>query len=184
MLCRICGQKTVQIDTVTCVKGHAHLGTAPFALPVVDVPLYRCPNCGHAQTPYLLDDAYYDDYDCRETENSLTYYTYTDSIYSQRLEKLQGLNNGKSILDIGCGAGDALLAAQEYYERCVGVEPSLRECQAARKRGLCVINSYFDSTVQFEQPFDAAMCNMVFEHLESPATVLKKAHDVLPPPMA
>ena len=179
MKCRICGMEMKLIDIIeNCVEGHVYFGEKPYQLPTKKVELYQCAICGHAQIDNLIEDTYYDVYECRD-ENTTAYYAYTENIYDERLKKLQSLNGGKSLLDIGCGTGDLLSCAQKYYDKCVGVEPSSSEYAVAKERGYKVTNSYFDDSFNMDEKFDAFTCNMVFEHLENPATVLQAANRIL-----
>lgn len=41
-----------------------------------------------------------------------------------------------SVLDIGCGRGDAMEIANKYFDICEGVEASEMECESARKEGI------------------------------------------------
>lgn len=178
MNCRVCDQKMQMIDKIKCINGHARLNDKPFEIPFIELELYQCSNCGHVQTENCLDNDFYDDYEGRENGASC-YWSDADSIYCRRMEKLHSLNQGKNILDIGCGTGYALLAAKKYYDRCVGIEPSRNDYNIATKRGLNVINSYFDLDIQMQENFDAIMCNMLLEHLDNPREFLKMANCVL-----
>lgn len=69
--------------------------------------------------------------------------------------------------------GDALEAAQKYFNDCIGVEPSFEECKRARIKGLHVIHSYLDNSLVFNKKISAFITIMVFEHIDNPLETLK-----------
>ena len=180
MHCRICSTKMNTLSKIdNCVIGHSTLRDKVFEMPVCEVELFVCPNCFHMQIENMIEEDYYDIYECNN-EDTTMYYSQTDSVYLKRIEKLKKYGaEGNSFLEIGCGNGYLLNLAKQYYEDVLGVEPSKSECEIASRRGLNVINTYFDKDLRIEKTYDAFASFMVFEHLEKPMEVLGKAFDIL-----
>lgn len=178
MKCRICNSLMKKIDKIRSIKGHVTFSGEPYDMPVCFVDLYVCLKCGHYQIENFIEETFYDEYEFQD-ENISMYYSQTENIYNKRLEKLWNFNHGESLIDIGCGTGDFMQSAGKYYNKVVGIEPSVKEYSVAIKKGLSVIHAYFDDNLDIKEKFDAVACNMVFEHLENPCDVLKKMNDIL-----
>jgi SAM-dependent methyltransferase len=85
------------------------------------------------------------------------------------------------LLDVGCGSGDFVLAAQNAGWDALGIEVGDRQVEAARKRGAnavkCADFLLFDATGRF----DAVTFHHVIEHVPSPKRYLHKAGALLRP---
>jgi SAM-dependent methyltransferase len=85
------------------------------------------------------------------------------------------------VLDVGCGAGALTVAIHAGKNNEVAcVEPDPLRSAAARARGLCVHEGFFDA--KFAQgcgTFDVIVFADVLEHLADPSAVLRMARDCL-----
>lgn len=88
-----------------------------------------------------------------------------------RIVEIKG--KGCSFLEIGCGIGDFLKMAKPNFSRVVGIEPSKRYAEEAKKNGLEVVNDYADNpNLSVNGKFDAFGSRQVFEHVPNPVAVL------------
>lgn len=130
----------------------------------IDITIQTCPSCGFVCLPLSLSEAYYDDY---VNVPSL-------SAHAQQFQQQQARQfvqrfglQGAHVLEVGCGDGYFLSALQEHGARASGIEPSLRQSEIARARGLDVEIGILDKQrVLAKAPFDAFVTRQVFEHVE------------------
>jgi SAM-dependent methyltransferase len=88
----------------------------------------------------------------------------------------------RSFLDIGCGMGAYLLAAQSLGYEALGFEPSENHARVATKiLNLSVIADYFSKERVGDRRFDLIMLSHVIEHIYAPADFLKEILAVLKP---
>ena len=89
---------------------------------------------------------------------------------------------GADLLDIGCGMGSYLLAAQDLGMRALGFEPSQSHSLTARQVwNLPVIGDYFTADKVGERRFDIAILSHVIEHIYEPRPFIDKILSVLKP---
>src|SRR3546814_2758683 len=81
----------------------------------------------------------------------------------ERAERVAG--KGGSILDVGCGTGDVLVAAAERGWRAVGVEPVPESADIAVERGLDVHCALLQESGLPEASFDLVTAYHVVEHM-------------------
>jgi 2-polyprenyl-3-methyl-5-hydroxy-6-metoxy-1,4-benzoquinol methylase len=87
------------------------------------------------------------------------------------LELLElGMPAGK-VVDVGCFDGFLLRQLPDRYSR-YGIEPS-SAAERAAENGIAIIGSGFDSLLEHEGRFDAAVCVDVMEHVVEPSTLLR-----------
>ncbi|MGN0739640.1 MAG: methyltransferase domain-containing protein [Treponema sp.] len=141
MNCRICGSRMSLFENVrNCLYGQMEYKKNPFTIPVKNMCLYKCPKCTHVQSEYDLDDDFYDSYSMWEGASQ---YVGSKELAVQRIKKiLHFVPNAKSILDIGCGTGDFLEVAKNYFPYCYGVEPS-QNALIPHSEGVSVFQGYF-----------------------------------------
>jgi len=88
---------------------------------------------------------------------------------------------GHELLDVGCGLGGVLLAAQHDGWDAVGVELSSWAVKEGRKHGARILEgSLVEAGLQASR-FDAVSMFDVLEHLPSPVPTLREAHRLLKP---
>jgi len=176
MKCRICDSTTQLLEEVTeCIDGHASLQNRPYQINRTNMEVYKCDSCLHMQSHYELPKSYYDGYDLY-SESEQTYYGLNEKKIEERIVKLRGLaeyTRGQFV-DVGCGRGDTLDIAMHYFDKCIGIEPSEKECQKAILKGHKVMKGYLDADTTFSDEIGAFYSSMVFEHLEAPLDALKQ----------
>jgi SAM-dependent methyltransferase len=85
--------------------------------------------------------------------------------------------NGR-LLDVGCGNGETLKIASEFYD-CFGLEPSSQAAASARARGFPIIESTLEEAEMVAGSFDVVLLDSVIEHVNSPHAFLKKVNRIL-----
>jgi 2-polyprenyl-3-methyl-5-hydroxy-6-metoxy-1,4-benzoquinol methylase len=88
---------------------------------------------------------------------------------------------GQTLLDLGCGNGDFLLAAREAGWTVRGIDPDPQAVELARQRGLDARVSSLDALAELPERFDAITLSHVLEHLHDPAQTLADIHRLLRP---
>jgi 2-polyprenyl-3-methyl-5-hydroxy-6-metoxy-1,4-benzoquinol methylase len=86
-----------------------------------------------------------------------------------------------TLLDVGCGWGQALLYFRGQGMRCAGFDPVPEAVAYATRRGLDVRVAGFGNMNVFERSFDVITLFNVLEHLARPEVVLAQLHDLLVP---
>lgn len=78
-----------------------------------------------------------------------------------------------SILDVGCGWGQALLHFKKLGASCYGFDPAIEAVEYGIRQGLNVKHCGVESMDVFDgKKFDVVMLNNVLEHLAEPVDVL------------
>ncbi|MFA5402365.1 MAG: class I SAM-dependent methyltransferase [Candidatus Omnitrophota bacterium] len=95
---------------------------------------------------------------------------------------------GSSLLEIGCGSGNVLLALSSSFKECIGVEFSevrageLSKLFESNPRVKILTGNVEDKELDFpESYFDAILLNSVLEHLVEPISALKYLYKLLKP---
>lgn len=87
---------------------------------------------------------------------------------------------GSRLLDIGCGNGTLLEAAQDRGAEAVGITISPPQVQRCRKRGLDVLLlNYRDIAAEWMGYFDAIIANGSVEHFVQPRDVINGKADAI-----
>ena len=79
-----------------------------------------------------------------------------------------------SILDIGCGWGQALIYFKQKGFQCYGFDPAPEAIEYAKKEGLTVQVAGLDKMNVFEKKFDVVILFNVLEHLQDPVRVVEE----------
>lgn len=97
-------------------------------------------------------------------------------------EKFEGFK-GKSVLEIGCAAGDLLMQIRREGANVRGIEISDFAAEIARKRGLDVTTGTIEDccATDYRNRFDIVMAFEVIEHVLSPTLFLKKCAEIVRP---
>lgn len=88
---------------------------------------------------------------------------------------------GQTLLDLGCGNGDFLLAAREAGWTVHGIDPDPQAVEMTRQRGLDARVASLDTLANLPERFDAITLSHVLEHLHDPAQTLADIHRLLRP---
>lgn len=83
------------------------------------------------------------------------------------------------LLDVGCGSGYFLWAAQSLGYRAEGLEIDPKACAQARSHGLTVHQGSFPNTGLESDTFDQITMSHVLEHLHDPVGALQEAYRIL-----
>lgn len=83
------------------------------------------------------------------------------------------------LLDIGCGRGEALVAAAQAGWEAIGVEPSAEFAAAGRALGVEIVNGTVADLTEPEHSFDLVMLSGVLEHVYDPLEMLRAARSYL-----
>lgn len=184
MYCRICGTRIDKYEEINDVEVTVNdLYEVYTNTPKMKVKIYCCPICRHIQTENRLSDTYYRDFNLmnlgKRSVQSGGNASKRTGYYREVLKRLRelGVDNEK-ILDIGCGHGTVLKEASDFFETCVGVEPSNIECEIARENGCHVINAFFDESFS-ERDYSAFISTQVFEELPNPVETIKMCETIL-----
>ena len=101
---------------------------------------------------------------------------------ARRLRLLRCHANGRELLEVGCGAGDFLLAARDAGWRVRAVEYSNRMAEALRREmGLDVRTGELLPGMWPRDAFDVVVFWDVLEHVRDPLAALESAEDCLRP---
>src|SRR5258708_9625296 len=91
-------------------------------------------------------------------------------------------NPAARFLDVGCGMGGYMLAAQQLGFQVLGFEPSLNHAHVAIDvLNLPVITDYFSIEQLNQQSFDVVMLSHVIEHIYEPGNMVRSLISILKP---
>lgn len=111
--------------------------------------------------------------------------------FKEKVLELVELENGESLLDIGCGTGSLLITAKLKYSksRIVGIDPDQTVLDIARKKisksniEVELIKAYGEELPFKPSTFDAVVSVLVFHHVptEIKKQIIKEVYRVLKP---
>ena len=157
---------------------------------------FRCRACGTTQkvltqqeyqdlNPTYDPGLYLDDKDKDERERYLAVDEAVAVLSAAVSRRANGSTNGEGrplFLDVGCGMGRYLIAAQRLGYQVLGFEPSLDHARVATQHfNLPVINDYFSPHKVGEKRFDLIMLSHVIEHIYDPRGFIQHLTRVLKP---
>lgn len=138
--------------------------------------LYACARCAHRwldiqPDPAEIEALYAAYYPRREPGPPLAHVSPSSAA--------AGVPRDVTVLDIGCGAGDALAYHQARGCTVRGVEADAQAVAAARRRGLEVDHGVFDPARYEAASFDVVTLDQVVEHFSDPAAAFAGIRRVL-----
>ena len=160
----------------------------------VEIFLYQYFKCGNCQHIYLStpvsDEAVTNLYDGKSDNQSTQAKIYlAPGIFEKRLEAiaypkvdfvveaLAAINQSvtKFWMDIGCGAGEVLVAAKNRGWDVLGIESDKAEASFAKSQGVSVISEYISdrNATQYMQDVGVVSLFNVLEHIKKPTALLK-----------
>lgn len=144
--------------------------------------ILRCHECSHRFMPTTPEQQ-----DLIETNYDAHYAGYRhDHFFARRIrqaisdELLPLTALGGSVLDVGCGSGEFLVAAREYGLKVSGVDVSESAAAACRERGIVARAGDF-LNLQFEEQYDLVTMWDVVEHLREPESFIRRSAELLKP---
>ncbi len=149
--------------------------------------VHQCTVCGTAFAPAYADpeDIYVDDYLLGQGRQATPFGIHFDLLDPRFQEYLHRVANDRmtaievvagtgSLLDVGCGTGEVLAAAQERGWDATGVEPIAKEAAFARdERGVNVMTSTLEDSGLSMHAFDVVSAFHVLEHMPHPTDFLR-----------
>lgn len=90
-------------------------------------------------------------------------------------------SSGATLLDVGCGSGSFLVAAQSLGWSVVGLEPDPAAVAEGRRQGLDIRQGGIEHFGSAAALFDVITLNHVIEHVHDPLAVLRTCHRLLRP---
>jgi SAM-dependent methyltransferase len=138
-----------------------------------DARLRRCYACDTVYARCFADPGavYVDGYYGGETSFGIDirhprFQAYLREVNAQRARLLEQTVGGPgSALDVGCGAGDLLIALSERGWRVAGIDPIPEAARSARERGLDVRTGMLHELVEPSGTWDVASAIHVLEHV-------------------
>lgn len=102
-----------------------------------------------------------------------------NTVAKKKVDKLEKLNSSKGkLLDIGCGAGDFMLAAKNSGWNVTGIEVNEKAyAYGANKLGLKIFKDL--KRDEFNDEFDVVTLWGVIEHLKDPVSIMKLCQQYL-----
>jgi len=138
----------------------------------ITLKIFQCKKCNLVQlgNSEVISSDYYDDYVMTASFSShLSQYTKN---LAKKLIQEYGLKQ-KNILEIGCGDGFFSKQLENEGAKVIGIEPSKKFGEYAKKNGINVIHTYFHENADLPiNEFDAIVSRQVFEHLKNPNEVM------------
>ncbi|MGD1992862.1 MAG: class I SAM-dependent methyltransferase [Anaerolineae bacterium] len=188
--CNLCGADDTQVRFP---------GTLPCEPDAVDWTPYRCTHSGYGLHPPIVEcrrcGLVYANPRHNRSDILESYEAVQDPLYVEEregrvltfehhlrpLERLTGAPNRRRLLDVGAYTGVFVEIAAEHGWDAWGVEPSRWAVEAARERGLNVIQGTAGTTDLPPGSFDVVTMWDVIEHLVDPLKELRNAGRLLSP---
>ena len=171
----------------SCYHGSIRMGSFGKKSPE-DLDIWECGGCGARHLPPVMADieAYYKSGEYRDDlsqGNAVdAYFKVNDNDQPHRLELIRMHElRGKSVADIGCGAGPFLDLVKGFAAKTIAVEPNQCYHESLRQRGHEVFTWAQDVPAEMSSGIDAAVSYSVLEHVEDPLKFLQDIHRLLKP---
>jgi len=166
-----------------------HKETLPYFDQTISFNIDRCTQCNLVYTNPRLSD-YNAVYLFGPSEEANEVESHADAkspIFISAITKILrwqqkcGQNGGGKILDLGCGSGHFLCAAQNNGFVGTGIEPSTSSAHYAKQKGVNVLHVDMYQANLPENSFDVITAFDVLEHVSDPKQMLTLCHKWLKP---
>jgi SAM-dependent methyltransferase len=146
--------------------------------------VWLCEACGGAWLEGATIDYEADDYRqlVDDSADPAAFYKIHDGEQAEKLA-LIGTHDlrGKTVADIGCGAGSFLDLVKGYAAVTVAIEPTKAYHGVLESKGHQVFSYGSDAARAWAGKIDFAVCFSVIEHVEDPLGLLRQIHALLAP---
>jgi SAM-dependent methyltransferase len=148
-------------------------------------PWFACARCGTTQkiltsiqyrnlNPSYDPGSFLDSKDRHEIENYLSVDEAESTLRNVAEEFVSSHASPRRFLDIGCGMGQYLMAAQRLGFEVLGFEPSKTHARVGRELlKLPIVSDYFSADKISDQTFDLVMLSHVIEHIYDPQQFIR-----------
>jgi SAM-dependent methyltransferase len=138
----------------------------------------RCKSCGLARTLPPPDPAQYESGYGPTTENAHFAGALADRWSAEVAAEVRRLSRGRSFLDVGCAAGNLVVAASDQGFDAKGIDIDPIATEEGRRHGRALETVSID---QVEGAYDAVVANHVLEHIEDLGVFLSQVERILAP---
>lgn len=150
--------------------------------PINGVGLVECDCCGLVSTQYVPNENYLKSY-YTNTSVSTKYNEATIALnkkrYLELLESFEPFRLNNKILEVGCGKGDFLEAAESKLWNSYGCELSVEKYKICKKKSLNVTHGCITQCGLDNNDFDVIVLIEVIEHLYDIDAVIKQCFSLL-----
>jgi len=181
--CEICG-----VNGWNSIVYEGVIRTGSFGTQTKGGKVARCVGCGVDrldETVNIAASAYESDSYRIAMEQGLEvkdFFSHADPFQIYNLSSFWPLNlRGKTIADIGCGAGSFLSHVSGLAEKVIAVEPTERYHNSLRQRGYDVYSYVADALKVHPGSIDIAVTFQVIEHVSNPREFLTEIAALLKP---
>jgi 2-polyprenyl-3-methyl-5-hydroxy-6-metoxy-1,4-benzoquinol methylase len=137
--------------------------------------IVSCAKCGLTVTKNFIPPNYNQYHRDEEYQRSQKLF---ENIFLKRVKTIEKYKQRGKALEIGCSIGILLGLMKNRGWEVWGVEPS-KSAAVAAKRGIRIINKFFEEADLPKNYFDVVILNHTLEHLTDPLGVLTKAKTLL-----
>ncbi len=182
--CPVCGAETSVFEMLPNKINTANVVRSFDAkVSLVDLAFYHCDQCCHGFIDNYLDSEFYEEFSVAMIglkEGDKPIVDSRAAEFERLIAKLKQVGKDTaSLLEIGSGGGYLLQEARKHYKKVLGVEPSKKETEVARAKGLEIINDFFSPKLAIKERFSAFISTMVFEHIPDVQEAMLYAYDLL-----
>jgi len=146
-----------------------------------ELELLQCRKCATVYTPYLpwwSSEFFYGTY---YPEQSLAPPAFVQTRLEEITAGFSSYRKENRLLDIGCGAGNLLLAARKNGWNAQGLEVAEQATEHVRKLGFEVFQGELQQAEFRSQHFDVITAAEILEHLSEPRLLVQEVARVLRP---